>query len=162
MESYPLASPLGEKDLLAGERIFRAAGTGGISCARLADGEPLWELRKPEPPLFPLVLAGRGESGRELPGYLLALSAAGGGTELRVIDADRGAVLATVGLEDHAVEAPIVVDEMAVIACRGSLQALSLLGLPRERAAVAWKVPMAAGATVALAGDENGHQKAQG
>ena len=157
VESYPLASPLGDNDLLAGERIFRVAGTGGISCARLADGEPLWALEKLEPPLFPLVLAGRGGPGRELPGYLLALSAAGGGTELRVIDADRGAVLAIVGLEDHAVEAPIVVDEMAVIACRGSLQALSLLGLPRERAAVAWKVPMAAGAIAALAGDENGH-----
>ena len=86
VESYPLASPLGEKDLLAGERIFRAAGTGSISCARLADDEPLWDLRKPEPPLFPLVLAGRGEPGRELPGYLLALSAGGGGTELLVID----------------------------------------------------------------------------
>ena len=58
-------------------------------------------------------------------------------------------------LEGRATREPTVIDEMVVIACRGSLQAFSLLELPLAGSPPAWKVPSPVGAEAALAGDEN-------
>ena len=170
VESYPLAAPPRGEDLFTAELIYRADGaTGRITCTRITGGEPLWTVAPGDDGdiLFPLVLAGRAADGRELPGYLLALSAAGAlsgvpdaageGTRVRVIDAAGGAILSAAVLDDRAVEPPVVVDEMLVIACRGSLQALSLLVLPWREKAIAWRCAAVAGTVTALAGDENGH-----
>ncbi len=157
-DSYRLSVPVGGGDLLAGERIFRfSAKTGNLSCERFVDGESLWELKLPKAPLFPPLLVRREAGGSELPGYLLVLSASGSQTELRIVDADGGALLAVARLEGLATQEPTVIDEMVVIACHGSLQALSLLELSLAGNPPSWKVPPPVGAEVVLAGDENGH-----
>ncbi|MEE3231435.1 MAG: PQQ-binding-like beta-propeller repeat protein [Planctomycetota bacterium] len=158
VDSYRLPVPVGEGDLLADERIFRfSSKTGNLSCERFVDGESPWELKLPKALLFPPLLVRREAEGSERPGYLLALSASGSRTELRIVDANGGALLAVAQLEGRATREPTVIDEMVVIACRGSLQAFSLLELPLAGSPPAWKVPSPVGAEVALAGDENGH-----
>ena len=157
VESYSLASPLGQGDLFTAERIFRLDDkTTSVSCHRLEDGELAWRRELRGKSLFPLVLVPRGASGGPLPGYLLALSSAGSTTDLSIIDEARGLLLSVARLEGVAKHPPVVVDELAVVACEDSLQAHSLLEPSTEGGAPAWKVPWA-GDTRALAGDQGGH-----
>ena len=158
VDSYRLPVPVGGGELFAGDRIFRfSSKTGNLSCERFVDGESLWELKLPKAPLFAPLLVRREAPGSELPGYLLVLSASGSRTELRIVDADTGALLAVAQLEDRATREPTVIDEMVVIACRGSLQAFSLLELSPAGYHPSWKVSLPGGMEVVLAGDENGH-----
>ena len=160
VESYPLESPPGVKDILTDEHIFRiGGGKGVISCETLSSGEVLWETGPGpgEELLFPPVKVERKAAGRDLPDSLLALSGGGEGAVLRVIEAGRGGLLARAQLGKGVVLPPVVIDELAVIACSDSLLAFSLPGLSLDKSSPAWEVSLPAGGVVALSGDENGH-----